>query len=278
MTASPKVAAVSIGPAGDDRMPLWFEAEAGIRTAADAGALLAVLPELFAQPYVAGDDPAHWAHLGEAIEGATATKMAHMARANNIAVLFGMALARPEGLPLNAALLARANGSVELVAGKIHLPPANPADGFGEADHFTPGPATVGTVEVGPIRVATLICYDRRFPECWRAAAAAGADLVAVLVGGSAPSDPDGLFVAELRTHARANAVYALAAARYGTEAVLGQPIRHDGESLAIAPNGTLIAVAPDSAPRIAIASIDPTCLVEARAHNATARRLRPIA
>ncbi len=57
MTASPKVAAVSIGPAGDDRMPLWFEAEAGIRTAADAGALLAVLPELFAQPYVAGDDP-----------------------------------------------------------------------------------------------------------------------------------------------------------------------------------------------------------------------------
>ncbi len=86
------------------------------------------------------------------------------------------------------------------------------------------------------------------------------------------------MFVAELRTHARANAVYALAAARYGTEAVLGQPIRHDGESLAIAPNGTLIAVAPDSAPRIAIASIDPTCLVEARAHNATARRLRPIA
>ncbi|WP_131836820.1 carbon-nitrogen hydrolase family protein [Ancylobacter aquaticus] len=273
--ALPKVAAVSIGPADEDPLPLWMEAEAGIKAAAQAGATLVVLPELFAQAYVAGEDPGRWSHRAETIEGRTATRMATAARSNGVAVLFGMALTGPNGLPLNAAALARADGSVERVAGKIHLPPANPADAFGEADHFAPGPAIIGAVEVGPIRVATLICYDRRFPECWRAAAKAGADLIAVMVGGPAPSDPEGLFASELRTHARANAVYALTAARYGTETVLGHPVRHDGESLAIDPNGAILAIAPQAAPRLVVATVDFARLAEARAQNATARCLR---
>ncbi len=115
------------------------------------------------------------------------------ATTHGIAVLFGLALRRDDGLPCNAALLAHMDGRIERAAAKIHLPPAGMGERFGEADHFAPGLPEIGSVAIGALRVAALVCYDRRFPECWRAAAASGADLVAVLVGGPAPGDPEGL-------------------------------------------------------------------------------------
>ncbi len=269
------VAAVPIGSAGRDPAPQWREAEAGIAAAARAGAVLAVLPELFAHPYVAGEAPEAWSDLAEAGDGPTASRMRHVATTHGIAVLFGLALRRDDGLPYNAALLAHADGRIKRAAAKIHLPPAGTDERFGEADHFAPGPAEIGSVSIGALRVAAVICYDRRFPECWRAAAASGADLVAVLVGGPAPGDPEGLFAAELQASARANAVYALAASRYGTETVSGRPVNHDGETLAFGPDGDFIAGLPRGVARPLLLSIDPERIAHARDANATARRLR---
>lgn len=271
MAAPFLAAAVPIGPAGHDAARLWGEAEAGIRAAAQAGAGLAVLPELFAQPYVAGQPPGDWAHLAESGDGPTVTRMRAAAMAHGVAVLFGLALRRAAGLPLNAALLARPDGRVETVATKIHLPPSGTGESYGEPDHFAPGVPTVTGVTVGDCTLAALICYDRRFPECWRAAAAAGADLVAVLVGGPAPDDPAGLYAAELQASARANAVYALAAARYGTETVSGRAVRHDGETLAFDPDGAPISAG--SGPLLV--AVERDRLAHARDNNATARRLR---
>lgn len=269
------VAAVPIGPAGRDPAPQWREAEAGIAAAAHAGARLAVLPELFAHPYVAADAPTTWFDLAETVDGPTVSRMRHAATTHGIAVLFGLALRHDDGLPYNAALFAHADGRIERAAAKIHLPPAGPGERFGEADHFAPGPAEIGSVAIGTVRVTALVCYDRRFPECWRAAAAAGADLVAVLVGGPAPGDPEGLFAAELQANARANAVYALAASRYGTEEVSGRPVNHDGETLAFGPDGDFIAGLPGGVTRVLPLSVDPERTARARATNATARCLR---
>ncbi|MCK0207048.1 carbon-nitrogen hydrolase family protein [Starkeya koreensis] len=275
MSASFALAAVPIGPAGRDPAPCWREAETGIAAAAASGAGLAVLPELFALPYIAGEAPAAWAHLAEDEDGPTSRRMSAAAQASGTAVLFGLALRAGDGAPLNAARLARPDGRVETVAVKIHLPPPGPGEPYGEAHHFAPGAPRIATFDVGPVRVATLICYDRRFPECWRAAAQAGADVVAVLVGGPAPGDPEGLFAAELQAGARSNAVYAVAASRYGTETVSGRPVRHDGETLAVGPDGGMIARMPRGGPRRLIVPIDPGRLAHARETNATARRLR---
>ena len=84
------------------------------------------------------------------------------------------------------------------------------------------------------------------------------------------PADPDGIFLAELRTHARANAVYAVAAARFGTETITGSPVRHDGETAAVTPDGGIAATGPT----ITI-DIDPARLRAARDRNPTARHLR---
>ncbi|HYI71141.1 MAG TPA: carbon-nitrogen hydrolase family protein [Skermanella sp.] len=271
MTTIFRVGAASTGPAGNGAACARDAAEAAVEALARAGAGLAVLPELFALPYVASEDPAGWAHLAEPLDGPTARWAADLSSRLGIPIVFGMALAGVDGgKPFNAALLARPGGTVEPVAHKIHLPSAGPGEAFGETDHFAPGPPRVGTVWVGPVRLAVLICYDRRFPECWRAAAAAGADVVAVLVAGPAPSDPDGIFLAELRTHARANAVYAVAAARFGTETITGSPVRHDGETAAVTPDGGIAATGPT----ITI-DIDPARLQAARDRNPTARHLR---
>ncbi|RTL98696.1 carbon-nitrogen hydrolase family protein [Ancylobacter aquaticus] len=275
MAAAFSLAAVPIGPAGRDPAPLWREAEAGIAGAARAGAGLVVLPELFALPYVAAQAPGDWALLAEERDGPTAARMGAAATRHGVAVLFGLALRREGGLPFNAALLARPDGRIETLAHKIHLPPSGPGESHGEGDHFTPGAPEICTLEVGPCRVAALICYDRRFPECWRAAARAGADVVAVLVGGPAPSDPEGLYAAELQASARANAVYAVAAARFGTETVTGRPVRHDGATLAFGPDGARLAGAARGDSRPLLVSIDPECLAHARDTSATAARLR---
>jgi N-carbamoylputrescine amidase len=270
-----KVGAVATGPAGGDPWPLIAEAEAGIRAAAAAGARLVVLPELFAWPYAAGADPAHHPVPAEPIDGPVAAWAAGLARDLGVAILYGAALAEGPARPTNAALLTRADGSVTVAARKIHLPPAGPGDAFGEADHFEPGPPAIATFALGPVTVAALVCYDRRFPECWRAAAACGADLVAVLVAGPAAEDPPGFFLGELATHARGNAVYALAASRYGVETVLGYPVRHDGVTAGLDPNGAVVAAVADGAVGRADLVIDPARLAAARAANPTAGRLR---
>ncbi|KPL51206.1 nitrilase [Prosthecomicrobium hirschii] len=283
-----RLGAVGTGPADGNPASARHQAEAGIRQAAAAGAHLVLLPELFAWPYTAAEDPARFPLAGEAIDGPTARWASDLARDLGVAILYGAPLAGAAGAPpFNAALLARADGRIEIAATKIHLPPPGDGDAFGEADHFTPGAATVRVLEIGPIRVAPLICYDRRFPECWRAAAAGGADCVAVLVAGPAPADPAPLYLGELATHARANAVYALAAARFGAETVTGRAVLHDGATAAISPNGAVLAVAdgppspqgssaPDGRPGpIVLIDIDPAALAAARAANPTAARLR---
>ncbi|SFU89110.1 N-carbamoylputrescine amidase [Methylobacterium sp. 174MFSha1.1] len=249
-----RVAALPVGPAGFDPDSLWREVEAGLAEAAAAGAGLAVLPELTVLPYVAGADPACWRHLAEPADGPTARRMGALARRHGLAVVFGLSLSEPgEALPLNAAFLAQPDGSLVRIAAKHRLPPPRPGERFGEADHFRPGPAEGRAVRVGfpggvSLRVSGLVCYDRRFPEAWDAAAD-GADLVAILVAGPAPQDPPGFFTTELAGHARRCRVAAAAAARHGTEHGLGRPVRHDGDSLVVGPDGRVLAAWRPDAP-----------------------------
>lgn len=269
MTPPLRVGALGIGPHTGSAEALLVEARTGIEKLAARGASLVLLPELFAAPFFAADDPARWAHLAEALDGPTCEWATRTAARTGVAIVFGMALRVPGCLPANAVILAEPGHAPRAVQRKVHLAPAA-GEPFGEADHLSPGPPVIETFDHAGMRCAALVCYDRRFPECWRSAACAGADIVLVLVGGPA-ADPPGLYEAEIRANARANAVYAVSAARYGTEDITGKPQRHDGATLAATPVGALV---PADGVSILL-DIDPAPLRAARAENPTHRKLR---
>ncbi|MBB4002037.1 carbon-nitrogen hydrolase family protein [Aurantimonas endophytica] len=265
-----RVAALGIGPYRNSPAALRDEAELGIRELAARGAALVLLPELFALPFYAADEPRRWAHVAEDLAGPTCDWAHRLATETGTAIVFGMALADTAGKPpANAVVLAAPGAAPVVVQRKVHLAPAA-GEPFGEADHFTAGPARLDCFDYRGVRFCPLVCYDRRYPECWRSAGRDGADVALVLVGGPT-ADPPGLFEAELRTHARANALYALAACRYGQEDVAGGPQRHAGETVAFGPDGGAL---PGDGQAVFL-DIDPARLAAAREHNPTHRTLR---
>lgn len=238
--------------------------------AAEAGAALLLLPELAPIPWRVGEAPPAVASAALALDGPVVAAVRCRAAESGVAVMLPLPLSH-EGAVFNAAVLINESGGIVPAedgagaawpfAAKLHLPPASA--GFGEPDHFAPGPAPVVHRWRG-LTLAALICFDRRFPECWRALRRLGADLVLVPVGGPG-GDAPGLFLAELRTHAKANGVAVLAACRAGEETAAGSIIRHEGESCAIGPDGAILAVAREAG-GLVVADIDAAAISAARA------------
>src|SRR5260370_8883781 len=130
------------------------------------------------------------------------------------------------------------------VARKLHPPVGDaPAPGSDQPAHFTAGD-WLGVPSLRGYRLGVLVCYDRRFPEPWGELRALGADLVAVPVAGSG-GDSVEFFHAELRTHARENGVFAIAANKVGVEWGGGHPIDNFAESCVVAPDRPPIAYPP---------------------------------
>lgn len=138
--------------------------------AADHGAGLLVLPELWptgydltrAQSYAAslGDGPFAW--------------MAELARAHCFYVIGSALEANPDGPPFNTAALFGPDGSLAGAYRKVHLIPL-----LDEPEHLAAGDNTpVFDLPWG--RVGIAICYDLRFPEQWRRYLDAGAQVILI--------------------------------------------------------------------------------------------------
>jgi predicted amidohydrolase len=154
-----------------DRLDLNYEeAKAMAAQAADNGADLLVLPELWQMGYNlerVGD------HARPLDEGPFA-QMGDLAQKHGIYVTGSAAEANPHGLPFNTMALYGPTGERLGAYRKIHLFPLT-----GELEHFAPG-AGMPVFDLPWGRTALAICYDLRFPELWQRFAAGGAGLVLV--------------------------------------------------------------------------------------------------
>src|SRR6185437_7642935 len=103
-------------------------------------------------------------------------------------------------------------------------------------------------------RLGFLICYDRSFPEAWRTLVLAGAELVVVPVTSSGFREE--LFLAELRTRAAENGVFAAACNRVGPERVEAD-VRMYGSSCVLSPLGEVLARASSTEPEVVTATVD---------------------
>lgn len=151
-----------------------------IESAADRGADLVALPELWNVGFFAFD---RYADLAEPLDGPTFSRIQRTADERNVAVLAGSIVEdltgssggpADEGLA-NTTVLFDSNGSRIATYRKRHL--------FGyeskETELLVPGD-TLGVADVEGFTVGMTTCYDLRFPELYRELLEAGVTLVLV--------------------------------------------------------------------------------------------------
>ncbi len=235
------------GTAGDVDKNL-AELRAAARSAASDGAELLITPELFLTGYDIGPLVHDLARLD------LTRAAAQIAREERIALIVGLPLFE-DGRHYNVAVFIDESGQVLSTYRKSHL--------FSELDrtYFSAGNDLVSIVEFRGVRIATLICYDVEFPEAVRAAALAGAHLIAVPTAQMEPFE----FVAEQVVRARAweNQVYVAYVNHDGHERTLS----YVGRSRIIDPFARVID-SIEHGTRVLSAIIDTEVVDDARAAN----------
>lgn len=154
---------------------LWQDPEANLaraRTwvarAAEAGARIAVFPELFTLGFTMAPEP-----FAEPLPGPTTEVVGALSREFGI-YLVGTAVEAHTPHPRNAAFVTGPDGSLVATYRKLH------PFSYGEENRHYSGGEDCPLFEVDGIPCGLQICYDLRFPEPFRALAARGAEVVFV--------------------------------------------------------------------------------------------------
>jgi N-carbamoylputrescine amidase len=112
---------------------------------------------------------------------------------------------------------------------------------FHEKGYYSSGEDPPKVFETPFGRLAVVICYDRHYPESFRAAALGGAEVVFVPQAGAVDEWPPGVFEAEIQTAALQNGLFVALCNRVGRE----EQVEFAGESFVCGPSGAVLARAP---------------------------------
>ena len=243
-----------------------------IGEAAQAGADLVCLPELFGSQYFCQrEDPARF-DLAEPVPGPTTERLGHAARQAGVAVVAPVFERRAPGLYHNSAAVLDTDGKIVGLYRKMHIPD-DPA--YYEKFYFTPGDLGFPAFDTKPGRVATLICWDQWYPEGARMAALQGASVLfyPTAIGWhpheKAENGPAQLeaWMTVQRGHAIANGLYVAAVNRVGHEKPDGggAGIEFWGNSFVADPQGVVVARASADREEILVAEVDPARIEDVR-------------
>jgi predicted amidohydrolase len=205
---------------------------------ADAGANLALLPELWSCGFDQDQMAIHAEKTSEIIYNiGELAKKHHMLIAGSLPEMAG-------GRIYNTLYVVDQDSSIAGTYRKIHLFKFNQ-----EEKTFAPGDrAVVCATSVGPIGL--MVCYDLRFPELCRTLAVAGARMV--LVCAQWPKSRIHHWDTLLSARAIENQIFIAACNRVGTDGEL----TFTGHSRILSPDGETLAVITDHAGE-AMARID---------------------
>lgn len=212
-----------------------------IDAAADSGAELVALPELFnlwgsARELREGAEP---------LDGPTITWARTRAQTHRIWLLAGSITERVDGADkhANTSCLISPDGEIVATYRKIHLFDVN-VEGFAYQESATvmPGEEIV-VADAGPLRIGMSICYDLRFPEEFRIQALRGANVVTLPSAFTAPTGKDH-WEPLLRARAIENQVFVIAPDQRGAST---PKLLWHGRSMIVDPWGVVLAQAPDT-------------------------------
>jgi beta-ureidopropionase len=145
--------------------------------AASKGVQVLCFQELFYGPYFCAEQKAKWYELVERIPDGPTTKLfCEIAKKHQIVIVLPIYEEDLTGVYYNTAAVIDADGTFLGKFRKLHIPHCDP--GFWEKFYFRPGNLGYPVFETKVGKVGVYICYDRHFPEGWRALGLAGAEIV----------------------------------------------------------------------------------------------------
>ncbi|MET7749274.1 carbon-nitrogen hydrolase family protein [Micromonospora sp. NPDC005367] len=261
------VAAVQAEPVPGDVAGNAAAAARLVARAADAGARIAVLPELFLTAYhppTLAADPTGTdvvAAGDRTVDDPRLAPLSAAAVAGGISVVIGAAVRHPDGRRTISSLVVDRRGNVRAGYDKQQL-------WDGERELFVPG-TRGATLLVDGWRLGLGICYDGCFPEHGRAAAVDGAHGYLCPSGYVAGSEHR----RDLYYAARAldNTMYVVFANSVGG----ADPWRFNGGAAVHDPEGRTLARGADTGEDVLVVTLDPAQLAATRAaHSMLVDRL----
>ena len=243
-----------------------------IEQAGSAGVQVLCFQEVFTQPYFCPSQDSKWYAAAEPIpDGHTTRLMQEYAQKHQMVIVVPIYEEALPGVYYNTAAVIDADGSYLGKYRKTHLPQVA---GFWEKFFFKPGASGWPVFDTAYCKLGVYICYDRHFPEGWRALALRGAELI-VNPSATVAGLSEYLWKLEQPASAAANGVYIGAINRVGSEAPwdIGE---FYGQSYLVNPRGDIEAIASRDQDELLVHDIDLEMVREVRNQWQFLRDRRP--
>jgi len=234
-----------------------------VREAAQRGAQVVCLPELFRSQYFCQREDVALFDLAEPIPGPSTERLGPLAKELQVVIIASLFEKRAPGLYHNTVVVLDVDGSNRGLYRKMHIPD-DPL--FYEKFYFTPGDLGFKSFETAHGRLGTLICWDQWYPEAARLTALSGADILFYPTAiGWHPKEKAEHGAAQAsawqtiqRSHAIANGLFVAAVNRVGHEGPAGGGIEFWGGSFLADPFGVVLAEASRTEEEILVVECDP--------------------
>ena len=254
------------------------KAEQLVREAAKQGAQIILLQELFETPYFCKKPNPDYLQLATTVADNPA--IVHFQKiAKELKVVLPISFFERAGQArFNSIAIIDADGSVLGVYRKSHIPDG---PGYHEKYYFNPGDTGFKVWQTRYAKIGVGICWDQWFPECARAMALQGAELLFYPTAiGSEPHDPTITSAAHWQRvqqgHAGANLTPVIASNRIGSEEQDGYDITFYGVSFIADQFGEKVAELNQTEQGVAVHSFDLDKLEHTRTAWGVFRDRRP--
>lgn len=229
-----------------------------IRQAAQQGANIICLQELFASLYFCDVEDYENFKLAEEIPGSTTKILSDLAKELGVVIIASLFEKRMKGLYHNTVAVLDADGEYLGKYRKMHIPDD---PGYYEKFYFTPGDLGYKVFQTKFGNIGVLICWDQWYPEASRITALKGADILfyPTAIGWDISQDEATnkeqyeAWQTIQRSHAVANGVHTVSVNRVGQEGNM----KFWGGSFISNPFGTLLHKSSHTEEEITVVEIE---------------------
>ncbi len=253
-----------------DKQSNLEKAEKKVREAAEKGAQIICLQELFTSLYFCDVEDYDNFNLAEPIPGPSSDSLAKLAGELGVVIIASLFEKRAQGIYHNTTAVLNADGKYMGKYRKMHIPD-DPA--YYEKFYFTPGDLGYKIFDTKFGKIGVLICWDQWYPEASRITALMGAEILFYPTAiGWATSQDEATNTEQYnawqtiqRSHAVANGVHVVSVNRVGFEQ--NGAMKFWGGSFIANPFGTILYQASHSEEEVVVWEINTQLTDRYRTH-----------